>query len=54
MDKKTGMPKLNGDGTKKVKTKYSKDIIGVLTAHMGDIANAGNIYLQNSDWANAA
>ena len=54
MDKKTGMPKLNSDGTKKVKTKYSKEIIGVLTAHMGDIANAGNDYLQNSDWENAA
>ena len=54
VDKKTGMPKLNSDGTKKVKTKYSKDIIGVLTAHMNDIANAGNIYLQNSDWQNAA
>ncbi len=54
MDKKTGMPKLNSDGTKKVKTKYSKDIIGALTSHMGDIANAGNVYLQNSDWNNAA
>ncbi len=54
MDKKTGMPKLNSDGTKKVKTKYSKEMIGVLTAHMGDIANAGNVYLQNSDWENAA
>jgi tetratricopeptide (TPR) repeat protein len=54
VDKKTGLPKLNSDGTKKVKTKYSKDIVGVLTAHMGDIANAGNIYLQNSDWKNAA
>ena len=38
MDKKTGMPKLNSDGTKKVKTKYSKEIIGALTSHMGDIA----------------
>ena len=54
VDKKTGQPKLNSDGTKKVKTKYSKDIIGSLTSHMGDIANAGNVYLQNSDWANAA
>ena len=54
MDKKTGMPKLNADGTKKVKTKYSKEIIGALTSHMGDIANAGNIYLQAGDWANAA
>ena len=51
---KNGMPKLNKDGSKKVKTKYSKDIIGALTSHMGDIANAGNIFLQNSDWENAA
>lgn len=54
MDKKTGQPKLKGDGTKKFKTKYSKEIIGALTSHMGDIANAGNVYLQNSDWENAA
>ena len=54
VDKKTGAPKLNSDGTKKVKTKFSKEIIGALTSHMGDIANAGNVYLQNSDWPNAA
>ena len=64
VDKKTGAPKLNSDGTKKVKTKYSKDIIGALTSHMGDIANAGNSYLQQASelpeteaadaWANAA
>ena len=47
IDKKTGE-------IKKIKTKYSKDIIGALTSHLGDIANAGNTYLQNSDWANAA
>jgi len=51
---KAGAPKLNKDGSKKVKTKYSKEIISALTAHMGDIANAGNIYLQASDWENAA
>ena len=51
---KNGAPKLNKDGSKKIKTKYSKDIIGALTAHMGDIANAGNIYLQANDWVNAA
>ena len=51
---KNGMPKLNKDGSKKVKTKYSKEIISALTAHMGDIANAGNVYLQASDWENAA
>ena len=51
---KNGMPKLNKDGSKKVKTKYSKEIIAALTSHLGDIANVGNIFLQNSDWANAA
>ena len=51
---KNGAPKLNKDGSKKVKTKYSKEIIGSLTSHMGDIANAGNVYLQASDWKNAA
>ena len=51
---KNGMPKLNKDGSKKIKTKYSKEIIGALTSHLGDIANVGNIFLQNSDWANAA
>jgi tetratricopeptide (TPR) repeat protein len=51
---KNGMPKLNKDGSKKVKTKYSKEIVGALTSHMGDIANAGNIYLQANDWQGAA
>lgn len=51
---KNGVPKLNKDGSKKIKTKYSKDIIGALTSHLGDIANVGNIFLQASDWANAA
>ena len=51
---KNGEPKLNKDGSKKVKTKYSKEIIGALTSHMGDIANAGNAFLQASDWEHAA
>jgi len=51
---KNGAPKLNKDGSKKIKTKYSKEIIGALTSHLGDIANVGNIFLQASDWANAA
>ena len=51
---KNGQPKLNKDGSKKVKTKYSKEIIAALTSHLGDIANVGNMFLQNSDWANAA
>jgi len=51
---KNGMPKLNKDGSKKIKTKYSKEIISALTSHLNDIANVGNVFLQNSDWANAA
>jgi len=51
---KNGAPKLNKDGSKKVKTKYSKEMISAMTGHMGDIANAGNIFLQASDWENAA
>ncbi len=51
---KNGAPKLNKDGSKKIKTKYSKEIIGALTSHMGDIANAGNVYLQASKWDKAA
>ena len=51
---KNGAPKLNKDGSKKVKTKYSKEIISALTTHLGDIANVGNIFLQANDWANAA
>jgi len=51
---KNGAPKLNKDGSKKIKTKYSKEIIGSLVSHMGDIANAGNIYLQASNWEKAA
>ena len=51
---KNGAPKLNKDGSKKVKTKYSKEIISALTTHLGDIANVGNIFLQTNDWANAA
>lgn len=51
---KNGAPKLNKDGSKKIKTKYSKEIIGALTGHMSDIANAGNVFLQSSDWVNAA
>ena len=54
VDKKTGQPKLNKDGSKKVKTKYSKEMIDVMIGHLGDIANLGNIYWGKEDWANAA
>ena len=51
---KNGTPKLNKDGSKKFKTKYSKEIVGALISHLGDIANVGNACLQNSDWENCA
>ena len=51
---KNGAPKLNKDGSKKYKTKYSKEIIGALTGHIQDIVQAGNTFLQASDWENAA
>ena len=51
---KNGAPKLNKDGSKKVKTKYSKEMIDVMIGHLGDIANLGNIYWGKEDWANAA
>ena len=51
---KNGAPKLNKDGSKKFKTKYSKEIVNALVGHLGDIANVGNTCLQNSDWANCA
>ena len=54
VDKKTGQPKLNKDGSKKVKTKYSKEMIDAMIGHLGDIANLGNIYWGKEDWANAA
>ena len=54
VDKKTGAPKLNSDGTKKVKTKYSKDIINALVGHLGDVADLGSMYWGKEDWANAA
>jgi tetratricopeptide (TPR) repeat protein len=54
VDKKTGQPKLNKDGSKKVKTKYSNEIVDALIGHLGDIASLGNVYWGKEDWANAA
>jgi len=51
---KDGSPKLNKDGSVKVKTKYTNDINSALVGHIGDFANMGNVYLEAQDWANAA
>jgi tetratricopeptide (TPR) repeat protein len=45
IDKKTGMPK--------VKTKFSKDIVPILTSHVNDVLNVGNDGLKTNDYAMA-
>ncbi len=43
IDKKTGKPKF--------KTKYSKDIVNLLTGHINDVLNVGNAGLMGNDYA---
>lgn len=43
IDKKTGKPKF--------KTKYSKDIVALLSGHINDVLNVGNAGLMGSDFA---
>ena len=43
MDKKTGKPKF--------KTKYSKDIVAMLSGHINDVLNVGNSGLMGNDFA---
>ncbi len=43
IDKKTGKPKF--------KTKYSKDIIALLSGHINDVLNVGNAGLMSNDFA---
>ncbi len=58
---KDGSLKLDKNGMPKIKTKYSKDIIGVLIPHLDDLGNMSNTYLgaaqesqKPEDYANAA
>ena len=51
---KDGSVKLNKDGSTKVKTKYSKEIIGSLTAHISDIARVGNTCMEKEKYDLAA
>ena len=58
---KDGSFKLDKNGNPKIKTKYSKDIIGVLIPHIDDLGNMSNTYLgaaqesqKPEDFANAA
>lgn len=51
---KNGAPKLNKDGSVKVKTKYSKDIINTIGGHHNDFLNAGQQLYDAKDYINAA
>lgn len=58
---KDGSFKLDKNGQPKIKTKYSKDIVGALIPHIDDLGNLSNTYLgaaqetqKPEDFANAA
>lgn len=51
---KDGTPKIDKKtGAQKFKTKFSKDIVPMLTGHVNDIINVGNTYIQANDYAAA-
>ena len=52
VDKK-GNYKLNKDGSIKVKTKYSKDIVSMLVAHHNDFSIAGNLMYNKGNYKEA-
>lgn len=54
IDKKTGQPKLDKNGNVKVKTKHSKEILSLLGGHVGDLAQMGDIFLGENQYAKAA
>lgn len=52
---KDGSPKIDKKtGKQKVKTKFSKDIVGLISGHHNDFAMVGSLYNENRDYANAA
>lgn len=53
IDKKTGAPKLNKDGSPKVKTKYSKDMAKKIAAHYNDYASGGQFLWEAKDYPGA-
>ncbi|MCM1021579.1 MAG: tetratricopeptide repeat protein [Muribaculum sp.] len=53
VDKKTGQPKLNKDGSVKVKTKYSKDMVKKIVEHANEFASAGEVLYYAKDFKNA-
>jgi tetratricopeptide (TPR) repeat protein len=52
---KDGSPKMDKKtGKQKVKTKFSKDIINMISGHVNDFSQAGSDFYEAKDWANAA
>ncbi|MBQ0115072.1 MAG: hypothetical protein KBT10_04290 [Bacteroidales bacterium] len=51
---KDGSFKMDKEGNVKIKTKFSKDIIPLLTGHVNDVAQLGNEALQSEKWEVAA
>lgn len=52
---KDGTPKIDKKtGKVKVKTKYSKEIVGLIKSHFNDFALVGDCYNRNKDYVNAA
>lgn len=50
---KNGQPKLDKDGTQKYKTKYSKDIVGLISAHYNDFSNVASEFYNQKDFKKA-
>ncbi len=53
VDKKTGAPKLEKDGSVKVKTKYSKDMVKKLVDHHNDFGGMGEALYNAKDFKGA-
>ena len=52
---KDGSPKIDKKtGKQQIKTKFSKDIVGLISGHHNDFAMVGSLYNENRDYANAA
>lgn len=53
IDKKTGEPKLDKNGNKKYKTKYTKEMKSMLFGHINDYSIAGSTFYNEKDYKKA-
>lgn len=53
VDKKTGEPKLDKNGNKKYKTKYTKEMKSMLFGHINDYSIAGSTFYNEKDYKKA-